>query len=136
MRRKKVRRAACLCGHAWRALWRVGTDPAHKASLLQQVFSGLCIHTPRTYAGLCRAVQVVAELEVRSRSLALQAASISSERQQLAALEEQRRAALREVEGQMLEEMARLDDRCAQGSAPLPPPPSRPISCRPMQAQD
>lgn len=44
------------------------------------------------------AAQVVSELELQSRSVALQAGSLSSERQALSALEAQRRGALREME--------------------------------------
>ncbi|EFJ44153.1 hypothetical protein VOLCADRAFT_95633 [Volvox carteri f. nagariensis] len=57
---------------------------------------------------------VVSELELRTRAVALQAASLSSERQQLAALEEQRRAMLRQLEAETASEMARLDDRAKE----------------------
>ncbi|GIL59135.1 hypothetical protein Vafri_14052 [Volvox africanus] len=57
---------------------------------------------------------VVSELEMRTRAVAMQAASLSTERQQLAALEEQRRAMLRQLEADTATEMARLDDRAKE----------------------
>ncbi|GLI62440.1 hypothetical protein VaNZ11_005061, partial [Volvox africanus] len=57
---------------------------------------------------------VVSELEMRTRAVAMQAASLSTERQQLAALEEQRRAMLRQLESDTATEMARLDDRAKE----------------------
>ncbi|KAG2425932.1 hypothetical protein HXX76_013306 [Chlamydomonas incerta] len=54
---------------------------------------------------------VVSELELRTRAVALQAASLSTERQQLAALEEERRGLLRQLEAETAAELARLDDR-------------------------
>ncbi|KAG2434986.1 hypothetical protein HYH02_011985 [Chlamydomonas schloesseri] len=57
---------------------------------------------------------VVSELELRTRAVALQAASLSTERQQLAALEEERRALLRQLEAETAAELARLDDRAKE----------------------
>eukprot|EP00198_Chlamydomonas_reinhardtii_P012485 XP_001701822.1 centriole proteome protein [Chlamydomonas reinhardtii] len=57
---------------------------------------------------------VVSELELRTRAVALQAASLSTERQQLAALEEERRGLLRQLEAETAAELARLDDRAKE----------------------
>ncbi|KXZ54196.1 hypothetical protein GPECTOR_5g290 [Gonium pectorale] len=63
---------------------------------------------------LLRRRAVVSELELRTRAVALQAASLSTERQQLAALEEQRRAMLRQLDAEAANEMTRLDDRAKE----------------------
>ncbi|GAX76786.1 hypothetical protein CEUSTIGMA_g4232.t1 [Chlamydomonas eustigma] len=60
---------------------------------------------------LARRRKVVSELEVRSRAVALQAASMEQERVQLAALEAERQTQLRKVETHALSQMARLDDK-------------------------
>ena len=52
--------------------------------------------------------------ELRSKAVALQANSLSAERQQLSALEAERRAALRELESALTSEMVRLDDRAKE----------------------
>ena len=57
---------------------------------------------------------MVSELELRSKAVALQANSLSAERQQLSALEAERRAALRELESALTSEMVRLDDRAKE----------------------
>lgn len=63
---------------------------------------------------LLRAGQVVSELEQRSKAAAFEAAALASARAQLAALEAQRRDALRGIEAGLATAAARLDDRAAE----------------------
>ncbi|MEW5298376.1 MAG: hypothetical protein WDW36_001506 [Sanguina aurantia] len=63
---------------------------------------------------LIRRRKVVSELELQSRSVALQAGSLSSERQALSALEAQRRGALREMEAGLQVQLRQLDDRAKE----------------------
>jgi hypothetical protein len=58
--------------------------------------------------------QVVAELQQRSKQVAFEAAALTSQRQQLAALDAQRRAALRTIEDSLSTAGARLDDRAKE----------------------
>eukprot|EP00798_Chlamydomonas_sp_ICE-L_P022282 gene22282-29358_t len=60
---------------------------------------------------LARRRKVVSELEVRSKAVAMQAASLNSERQQIMALQAERREQLRNVEIAMAAETTRLDDK-------------------------
>lgn len=60
------------------------------------------------------AAQVVAELQQRSKQVAYEAAALTSQRQQLAALDAQRRAALRAIEDSLATAGARLDDRAKE----------------------
>jgi len=55
--------------------------------------------------------QVVAELERRSKQVAHDSAALVAQRQQLAALDAQRRAALRAIDDTLATAGARLDDR-------------------------
>eukprot|EP00775_Hariotina_reticulata_P010320 gene10320-10477_t len=60
---------------------------------------------------LIRRRQVVAELERRSKQVAHDSAALTAQRQQLAALDAQRRAALRAIDDSLATAGARLDDR-------------------------
>jgi hypothetical protein len=60
------------------------------------------------------ASQVVAELQQRSKQVAFEAAALTSQRQQLAALDAQRRAAIRAIEDSLATAGARLDDRAKE----------------------
>jgi hypothetical protein len=57
---------------------------------------------------------VVAELEQRSKQVAYDSAALTAQRQQLAALDAQRRAALRSIEDAMSAAASRLDDRAKE----------------------
>lgn len=59
-------------------------------------------------------VQVVAELQQRSKQVAYETAALTSQRQQLAALDAQRRAALRAIEESLASATARLDDKAKE----------------------
>jgi hypothetical protein len=59
-------------------------------------------------------LQVVAELQQRSKQVAFEAAALTSQRQQLAALDAQRRAALRAIEDSLSTAGALLDDRAKE----------------------
>jgi hypothetical protein len=59
-------------------------------------------------------VQVVAELEQRSKQVAYDSAALTAQRQQLSALDAQRRAALRSIEDAMAAAASRLDDRAKE----------------------
>lgn len=63
---------------------------------------------------LCSRFQVVAELQQRSKQVAFEAAALTSQRQQLAALDAQRRAALRVIEDSLSTAGAQLDDRAKE----------------------
>lgn len=65
-------------------------------------------------AGVCHCLQVVAELQQHSKQVAFEAAALTSQRQQLAALDAQRRAALRAIEDSLSTAGARLDDRAKE----------------------
>lgn len=65
-------------------------------------------------ADSCLSRQVVAELEQRSKQVAYDAAALTSQRQQLVALDAQRRAALRAIEDSLASAGARLDDRAKE----------------------
>lgn len=54
---------------------------------------------------------MVAELEQRSKQVAFDSAALSAQRQQLAALDAQRRAAMRAIDDSLAAAGARLDDR-------------------------
>lgn len=70
---------------------------------------------PLSDAAACAArAQLVAELEQRSKAAAFEASALTSQRAQLAALEAQRRDALRVVEERLATATARLDDRAAE----------------------
>jgi hypothetical protein len=58
--------------------------------------------------------QVVAELQQRSKQVAFEAAALTSQRQHLAALDAQRRAAIRAIEDSLATAGARLDDRAKE----------------------
>lgn len=57
---------------------------------------------------------MVAELQQRSKQVAFEAAALTSQRQQLAALDAQRRAAIRAIEDSLATAGARLDDRAKE----------------------
>jgi alkylhydroperoxidase family enzyme len=59
-------------------------------------------------------LQVVAELQQRSKQVAFEAAALTNMRQQLAALDAQRRAALRAIDDALATAGARLDDRAKE----------------------
>lgn len=56
-------------------------------------------------------LQVVAELEQRSKQVAFDSSALTTQRQQLAALDAQRRAAMRAIDDSLAAAGARLDDR-------------------------
>lgn len=56
-------------------------------------------------------LQVVAELEQRSKQVAFDSAALTAQRQQLAALDSQRRAAMRAIDDSLSAAGARLNDR-------------------------
>lgn len=56
----------------------------------------------------------MAELEQRSKQVAFDSAALTAQRQQLAALDAQRRAAVRGVEDTMAAAASRLDDRAKE----------------------
>lgn len=62
----------------------------------------------------CCLMQVVAELQQRTKQVAFEATALTSQRQQLAALDAQRRAALRAIEDSLATAGARLDDRAKE----------------------
>jgi hypothetical protein len=62
----------------------------------------------------CCLLQVVAELEQRSKQVAYDSAALTAQRQQLAALDAQRRAALRSIEDAVSAAASRLDDRAKE----------------------
>lgn len=65
----------------------------------------------------------------------LQAASLSTERQQLAALEEERRGLLRQLEAETAAELARLDDRAKEEKLKQVAAVERAYQVRPQRAK-